>query len=317
MSALREKLPEAQKWLTLRPTMSGDAIANEICKSDPSINPTSLGRKIRLWLQKGELKRGVTHEAKVLLFDIETLPLLSYTWGKWDQNIGDSQIVKDWCIVCWSAKWLFKEEIYSACLNPQEAIDRHDKRITESLWAMFNEADVIIAHNLDKFDEKRSNTRFIKHGLGKPSPYKKVDTLKVMRRKFACTSNRLDYAAKFFDLPAVGKMRTDFELWKKCDEGDNEALQYMQKYCNHDIQLLEDLYLTVRNWVDNHPNIGLILGQEITVCPTCGSKDLTIDGTPYYTSVNEYTSLLCGSCGSRSRSRKTATPDKVRASLIR
>ena len=42
---------------------------------------------------------------RILLIDIETAPLLSYTWGTWDQNIGLNQIEQDTYILSWAAKW--------------------------------------------------------------------------------------------------------------------------------------------------------------------------------------------------------------------
>ena len=266
-------------------------------------------------LFKARNNRFIHSKAKVLIFDIETLPIEGYFWGLWKQNINPVQIKKDWCIVCWSAKWLFEDKMYNACLTPKEAKERDDRRITQSLWRMFDEADIIVAHNLNKFDEKRTKTRFLKHRLGLPSPYQRIDTLAVARRQFQVTSNRLNYLAKFLDLPAGEKMDTDFQLWVDCSNGDKEQLKYMQVYCDHDISMLEETYLELRPYVQPHPNIGLIDGMLEPTCPSCGGTHLEPTGTPYRTYVNEFEALRCGDCGSISRRRKNSTPLPVKQVL--
>ncbi|KKK55411.1 hypothetical protein LCGC14_3074810, partial [marine sediment metagenome] len=60
--------------------------------------------------------------AKVLVFDVETAPLRSYTWGLWKQNIQTSHIISDWFMLTWSAKWLFGEEVFSDRLTSKEAL---------------------------------------------------------------------------------------------------------------------------------------------------------------------------------------------------
>ena len=48
---------------------------------------------------------------KILCFDIETLPLESYTWGLFDQNVGLNQIKTDWAALSIAAKWLGEDEV--------------------------------------------------------------------------------------------------------------------------------------------------------------------------------------------------------------
>ena len=51
---------------------------------------------------------------KILLFDIETSPLEVYTFGLFDQNIGLNQIIKDWSVLSFSAKWAGSSEVASS-----------------------------------------------------------------------------------------------------------------------------------------------------------------------------------------------------------
>lgn len=252
-------------------------------------------------------------QAKVLVFDIETSPLITYTWGIWNQNIPTDNIIKDWLILTWSAKWIFEDRIYSAKIKPSEIKRNDDKRVVKALWSMIDEADVIIAHNGNKFDIKRMNTRFLKHGLNLPSPYQSIDTLLHARKKFNITSNRLDYIAKDF-LGIKGKMETETGLWRRAIEGDREALTIMDEYCQQDVKVLEDVYLHLRPYIQPHPNIGLLEPSDKPQCPSCGSTDLRPTGD-YNTYVNTYMAFRCGCCKSISRSRVNATPKKVRDNL--
>ena len=248
-----------------------------------------------------------TFAPKVLIFDIETYPMLAYSFQKWNTNISDDFIVQDWGILCWSAKWLFSEDIFNDKLTEEELIARDDKRISRSLWKLIDEADVIIAHNLVKFDLKKANTKFLEYHLGRPSPYQTIDTLQHARKRFAITSNRLDYIAKNF-FKIEGKMQTEKGLWMRCMNNEYKALEYMQIYCDQDVVVLEDVYLELRPWIQPHPNMALLAVDVNNGCPACGSESKEHTHTNYNTYVNSYTAFRCKGCGHIYRSRTTLTP---------
>jgi hypothetical protein len=260
-------------------------------------------------------KFAVNHTAKILILDIETLPIEAYTWGIWQQNIGINQIKKDWTLLSWSAKWLFDSKVYSAILSPKECKQRDDKRITKAIWSLIDEADIVIAHNAKKFDLKKLNTKFVMHRLDKPSHYEVIDTLPHLRKQFGFTSNKLDYVNKLLGLDRKNESG-DFTLWEACVNGNKEALERMIKYNINDVVILEETYLRIRNWIVPHPNVGLHVDDNICACPSCGSEHLTETGKHYSTQVNQYTELRCDECGSLSRSRKSVTSLKKKTKLI-
>lgn len=258
----------------------------------------------------------------VLLFDVETSPMVSYTWGTFKQYIHHEQIIRPWHLISWAARWLYEPEVYSDVLTIDEALVGDDKRISESLLKMFNDAQVIVAHNLKKFDDKRAKTRFIMNGLNPPSPYQMIDTLEQSRKEFAFPSNRLDYLGNMFN--NHGKIDTDFSLWDKCinfkgnykKEDQQEALDYMLKYNIEDVYILEEYYLNIRPWIKNHPNMGIYQESEESVCSICGSPDIIPEGE-YATPVNRYYSMRCNNCGGiAGRERKTAISKKQKEALI-
>lgn len=238
---------------------------------------------------------------KVLILDIETAPLLANIWGIWNQNISTDNIKSDWFMLTWAAKWLFEKKVYSGRVTPNEAKKNNDKRIVKSLLDLLNEADIVITHNGDRFDLPRINTRAIINKLLPPMPYISIDTLKVAKRHFNFTSNKLDYINKVLGLPQ--KSETNMELWRNCFNGDESALKAMEKYNINDVIIHEQTYLTMRPFIRPHPNIGLHIIDEHERCPSCGSKELKDVGKIYHTTANTYELFRC-ECGSVGRRRK-------------
>lgn len=232
--------------------------------------------------------------AKVLVFDVETLPLLYYGWNVWNENIYPQQIVKDWCILSYSAKWMGDNRIISDILTPKEAITRDDKRLVTGFWNLLEDADVVVTHNGKRFDIKKLNTRFWKNGLHRPSSYKVIDTLTAAKSVFGLTYNKLDFIAKF--IGAQEKLETEFELWAACDRGEDSALKYMREYNEQDAVIQEKIYLEMREWIPNHPDLGIYEKLE-GVCPVCLSKSIKQIGL-YTTNKKQYPEHRCSDCGS-------------------
>lgn len=266
-------------------------------------NASNFARLIR---SRGWLKTKAASFPKIYLFDLETSPIVAYLWSKWTNGVSDKSIIRDWQIISWSGKWLFEDKVESMACTGKEMIANDDKRIVTELWKRFEEADIIIAHNVDKFDKKKANARFFVHGLLPPSPYQTIDTLKQSRNNFAFTSHRLDWIAKEV-LGIRGKNDAPYELWKEAMVGNEKAIKQMREYCDQDVRVLEDVYLALRPWIKPHPNVGLWNVGEEKVCTACGSENLKLLETPYRTYVNTYDAHRCGDCGHISRVRSATS----------
>lgn len=252
-------------------------------------------------------------EAKVLVFDIETAPMTVFVWGLYKQRIAHTNIISDWFLLSWSAKWLFHPETMSDVLTPKEAKAKDDKRIAKSIYSLIDEADIVIAHNGKKFDMRKLNARFISHGWDPPSPYQVIDTLQHSRSNFAFSSHKQDYLTKFLDLP--NKLDTDFDLWVRCFSGEAKALEEMVEYNRHDVGGLEELYLTLRPWMKAHPNMALYVESDKRACANCGSSNLTLMHRKYYyTPMGKYRVHRCG-CGAIVRERLSGLSPAERSKL--
>jgi hypothetical protein len=245
------------------------------------------------------IEKSIPLVPKILLCDIETLPLEVITWGIYEQHISHQHIIRDGCMLSWSAKWLNDSDIVSDVLTPDEAINKSDKRIVETLWPMLDNCDMVIFHNGVKFDVPVFQGRLLKHHIMLPSYYKVIDTYLVARKAFRLTCNKLDYLLEF--LGYEGKISTDIELWKRCLVGDPEALIEMDTYCRGDVWKLEEVYMDMLPYMANHPNVNLWSGKD--ACPNCGSENRHAEkdyqGTTYL-----YDAYRCDGCGSLWRSRK-------------
>jgi len=265
------------------------------------------------YLSQFRATNSINGNVKILVFDIETSPMVAYVWARWKQNVYLEQTISEWFMLCWAAKWI-GGEMMSDCVTPEEAVSEDDKRITKSLWMLLNEADIVIAHNGSKFDIPKMNSRFAVHGLKPPSPYRQIDTCTVASKQFGFSSNKLDALAGYFGIRH--KDETSFELWKKCVNGDGEALDYMRTYNISDVEILEKVYFKLRPWIKNHPNLSLYIESDEEACPFCGSHNLNETGTFYYTQVSKFSNLRCADCDGIARRRVSEYPKSKRKNLV-
>ena len=249
----------------------------------------------------------------ILFLDIETAPILAYVWARWKQNVAMNQVAEDWQILTWAAKWLGDHKVLTG--SAFDGADVHDD--AEMLWnlhGLLDEADMVVAHNGNKFDIPRVNARLIKAGLAPPSPYKRIDTFIEAKKTFAFTSNRLGDLGEF--LGVGGKAETGgFSLWTQCLKGDAAAWQKMLKYNIQDVRLLEKVYMELRPWMPNHPNVGVYVNDDDPICPKCGSKHLQLRGYSY-TQVGKYQRYQCMDCAGWSRGRFTVQDIEKRRALL-
>src|SRR5271154_973437 len=179
------------------------------------------------------------NKPRVLLFDIETAPMLGYVWSLWENNIALNQLYKDWSVLSWSAKWLEDppDKIMYADQRSAKNVE-DDKNILKQIWKLLDKADIVIAQNGRAFDHKKLNARFVLNGMKPPSTYKIIDTLLIAKKHFAFTSNKLEYMSdklctKYKKLKH--KEFPGFEMWLECLAGNKKAWKEMELYNKHDV----------------------------------------------------------------------------------
>ena len=242
----------------------------------------------------------MTRKAKILLYDIEvSRETVEGYRNKYDFNV--VRTIKHQELMCFAYKWLGEKKI--------EYVSRHQFKkysdFVKKLWDILDQADIAIAHNANRFDNKMANRFFVKEGLPPVSPYKSVDTLTVARGMFKFSSNRLNDICEYLGIGNKEKItyadiETDF-----LNNPTPKIERLMKKYNVQDVKLLEQLYLTLRPYIKNHPNIGDIEESD-GVCPKCGSHKLQKRGYNYRRAgkVQRYQCTDCGGWSSQASIKK-------------
>lgn len=255
------------------------------------------------------------NKAKILILDIETAPNLGYVWGLWDQNIALNQIESEWFILSFSAKWLGKKEIMYLDSRNQKNIE-DDTKILKKLHKLLNEADVVIAHNGDKFDIKKINARFILNGFKPPKPFRTIDTLKIAKKHFAFTSNKLEYLTDKLCTKykkQKSKKFNGFSLWKECLNGNKKAFKEMELYNKYDVLSLEELYMKLEPW-GNTINFN-VYNSDGTTC-SCGSKNV-VKNEHRYTNTSKKQLYQCRDCGKNYCSGENLLDKKLKKTMLK
>lgn len=228
---------------------------------------------------------------KILLYDIETSPIIGYVWKTWQTDV--SKIKKDWEVLTVSYKWLGQNRVYG-----KTRLDfKNEEAMVKHVWSLFEEADLLIAHNGNSFDQKKMNAKFIQYRLGPPAPYCQIDTKLEAKRNAKFTSNSLD---KLCERLGLGRKLAleGIELWDKCMSGSKAAYKTMLRYNKQDVKMLEQLYLELRPWIKNHPHVN----RKDRSCPNCGSNRLHSKGL-LHTKTLSYRRFTCKDCGAHSKAR--------------
>lgn len=212
-----------------------------------------------------------TGKARVLFYDIETSPNIGWFWrAGYKLNISPENIIKERAVICLSYKWEDEDQVYNLRWDDNQC----DKFLIEQFVEVLNEADLIVAHNGDRFDIKWLKTRALYHRIPMLPKYPQFDTLKVAKSKLLLNSNKLDYIAKF--LGFEGKNSTNIDLWldiifKKCDKAMNEMLEY----CDEDVRQLEKVYHELKNLDNPRLHQGVLQGKTKQTSPITGGINIS------------------------------------------
>jgi len=237
--------------------------------------------------------------SKILLFDIETMANEAWIWGYYEQTA--IEVIKPWYMITFAYKWLGEKKVHSYSLPEFKGYIKNkpkDKRLCKELWKLFNEADIVMAHNGYSFDIKKAQMRFVKHGFKPTTPFQQIDTLKVARKHFKFDCNKLDKLAREM---GVGRKlpHEGWDLWKGCAVYNNpQSWRKMIRYNKQDVRLLEEVYYKFRPYMTGHPNLNL-LNSTLDKCEKCGGVVARAGVRPSLT--GKWQRLRCTECGGMSQ----------------
>lgn len=244
----------------------------------------------------------IKNKPKILCFDFETSPAKGYFFGGiYDTNI--IEIIEYEQILCVAWKWHGEKKVH---VVGQDDFDGYkpgvldDKNLVKFFALIMEEADIVTAHNGDRFDLTVFNTRLLAHNLKPISPTKSIDTKKIAKNKFHLPSNKLDYIADFCGIPR--KLSTHKSLWFGCEKGIASDWKYMKKYCANDV-IVQDLVLEkILPFVKQQNNFNVIMGETRNCTNSiCGSTRLQKRGSAP-SGLNLVQRYQCQDCGTWSQS---------------
>ena len=244
-------------------------------------------------------------DPKILIWDIETAPVLGYMWGAYEQNL--LWKAHDWYLLTISWRWEGEKKVNVLGLDdfPESYAknSKNDYPLVKQAWDLFNEAHQVVAHNGVAFDTKKAKARMIIQGFPPNSPFKEVDTLKIAKKYFKFTKNRLGDVCE-----ALGygtKAETGgLSLWTDIVEhGDPKAWAKMKKYNKQDVELLTKLYHGLRPWAERLPNLATMADRP-DACPICLSE-VGMKRRGYYdNNLSVRVKFRCDGCGGYSPGRE-------------
>ncbi len=228
---------------------------------------------------------------RILAFDIEIAPIISYIWALGKQYVGVEQVKEDWYILAWAAKWV--GDPASKTIYRRVKTLGNDKDIVKELAALLEQADGILTQNGASFDVKKVNARAAIHKLPVIRTPSHTDLLKEDRKVFKFTSHKLSYVTNTLNVKYKKLDHREYpgiELWKAILAGDKRAWACMQKYCIHDVLSTEETYLILRKWIKDPA----LYGKE--KCRHCGGRTFMSLGIRALKS-EKYRRLNCKQCG--------------------
>lgn len=252
-------------------------------------------------------------EQKILLFDIETAPLLAYIWQPKTRYVHQHALVAETFMLTWAAKWYDSPNVMTGIATSSEAKNQDDTRIVGQLCDLIRDADIVIAHNSDRFDVPTVNARLAKLRLEPMGPVKTIDTLTVAKQSFRLPYYNLNYLGEFF---GVGeKIPTDFDLWRRCYLGEKPALVEMATYNRQDVVLLQNVFDAMKPYAKRLPRMFDPGWDGQLACPHCGSSNLVIRGY-HRTNVSTFPKFRCSDCRRYHRGRSSILHPKFKVTPV-
>lgn len=236
-------------------------------------------------------------KARVLFLDLETAQNIVAVWScGYKMSVGPESIIKERFII--SAQWAWNNEktVHGVLSNIKKA---DDKQLIKKLTKIIAKADVIVGHNVAKFDARWLEGRAMINKLPPTGlPFKTMyDTMRLAKRAFGLNSYKLDYLAKLLDIP--GKIKTSYSDWMRIlVDKDMKAAEGMLKYGKHDITINRMVFEALLPYVKLPNKLSAILhGEETNKC-SCGSDMVHKWGTRATASGKRYQRYRCHKCGS-------------------
>ena len=244
-------------------------------------------RTIRNWARRlgiGVMAKNIVDPAKIMIYDIETPRVKFWAWRSGKQFLNGNDLVdepsNDPRIITVAWKWFGDNKIHTLRWDK----DQSDEGLIEEFLEEYNQADMVVGINNDKFDNRWINARASKYGFYVNMHVKSLDLQKQARRFFYLPSYTLKFLCRHFDVT----MKLSHEgiiMWDKIQTGtpeeQEEYLGKMEKYNRGDIVSTEEVYLKMIPYLNHISHLGVVRGGNKFSCKHCGGTNIELVNTVY------------------------------------
>ena len=172
------------------------------------------------------------------------------------ESIGVNALKSDLgCTAVFGYKWEGDKRAKSLTLTRKELRHFDDKRLLKQASKLFAEADLIVGHFASVFDRRFIQGRLLINGLPPIPPTRLRDTCMIARSVANYSSNRLKHLCKILGFKNQ-KLENGWPMaWFRVMQGDMKALAGMARYCEGDIEALQELYHKLLPFDNAHPKM--------------------------------------------------------------
>lgn len=248
------------------------------------------------------MREGVRN--RILILDVERLPGITrqYWWDRGDlknRYVHYETVERSprTTIVC--AKWHDSPDI----IQLAEWDKGGRKRFLRRVHSLMSQADIIIGHNLDQADVPwLAGDLLIEGKLPPLPPFKTIDTLKILRRKFKSGApfKSLDAICQILELPAKTDRYDREAMERAVNEKSVEDRERLIAYCASDVVATQALWEWLAKHNPNPPALFVDGKDSLTTCHRCGHDTEPI-ARRYVANVLTYSMRRCTECGGYSR----------------
>lgn len=220
-------------------------------------------------------------QPKILIYDIETAKVNFELWWSGNQWVNGNNSLNDPRIITIAYKWLGSNKVGVVKWDKKKS----DKQLMKEFLDIYNQADMVIGINNDKFDNKYINARAAKYGFDVNTHVKSLDIQKQCRRLFRLPSYSMKYLGKYFNLEQQ-KMKVSMQdIWEDIMYGTKKeakkAMKLLVKYNIQDILTTEQLFLRLQKYLKCPIHVGVLQGNNKATCPISGSSNIELYKTTF------------------------------------
>lgn len=283
-------------------------------------------RSIRNWVKNLGLTENEYRSDKILIYDLETSRVLADVWWPHNQYISPDSLHEQPRIITVAWKWLHEDQVYTLRwedkkTTPISGYDiagwGDDTDLVKKFAKVYNEADLAIGVNSDKFDKRFLAQRCLVHKVPFNRFVPSLDIQKASKKEFRTPSYSLKYQANVMGI-SQKRGHEGIDMWRKAQyhtdpKVRSEAVDAMEHYNIGDIITTEEMYLDLIPYIDHKIHFGTMGGNHKWSCPNCGSTEDVVLSSTTSTKMGTIQHVMkCESDGQLYKVSHTAYLDYIR-----